>query len=449
LYESFGDWFKKQREARVSREGSRWRQKEVAERLKARLQEQGIANPRVSRSSISMMEGNRLKPSADLFDLIMVEFGVKSQDDIAELRMLASASLIGTTMEPLGKSTRQMRAVEMAIDTDQEELHNTFKRIKEQLDRVEEEGRYLKLKGGQLARTGVPHTTVRVTTFLLLLERLSSIVKGSSQSGDPNPDNHKQVLGLEAIALRLEALDVQLTKLANPSRLDDDDIHASLEEIRTEVAENRRYIENLKRSASLYEIGKVFGRSSGPDLIQRNITITRRFIDSPDNLISVLDAWDRYGGWGELHLVQSQSREWRVEFRDSFLELAEPAENQMSLAEVWAGYLHGYIEEALQVNATAIGKLPVGELGGGQLQLPSRPKPPGVKEDYWIDRVEVGKFEEAPRQTGSSVVSTSDRAAKSTVFTFRVVLKRDLARDNPKQATEAAVSGAYIADSTR
>lgn len=437
-YQSFGDWLKKQREAKTSREGHRLRQDEVAARLKARLQEQGVSNPRVSRSLISMLEGDRLRPSIDMFDAILAEFDVKDASDVAELRRLASQPLTSTTIEPLGTSTRQMKAVEMAIDSDQEELHNTFKKIKDYLDKVEEEGRYLKLKGGQLARIGVAHTTISVTTFLLLLERLSSIVIGSAHNGGKHTGSQKIVPGLDSIALRLENLDEKLSALAITTK-NDDRITTALQEIRNEVNQTKRYIEDLKDLASLYQIGKVFGKRGGSKHIERNIQLTSRFLDSPTNLIAVLDAWDRYGGWGELRLMKVENQEWWLEFRNSFFvaEPAESAENRIALAEVWAGYLHGYIEEALQVNATAIENLPAREETNAKLQLPNRPKPAGAEEDYWVNRVEVSSFKEASDPTSSLAVSTSDMDIQGCVFTFRVIFKRDLVSNSSNEVSRA------------
>jgi hypothetical protein len=128
--------------------------------------------------------------------------------------------------------------------------------------------------------------------------------------------------------------------------------------LRRETA--RLLVSKLNRS-SRKSVGELIGRGAAANLIENTIEKKLLMPASAEAFVTLLDYWDRTGGWGKLTMIKpsddemanrarilsQEPAEWRIQIENNFLYVEGNLEETHELCHFWCGYLKGILNEAL------------------------------------------------------------------------------------------------------
>ncbi len=110
----------------------------------------------------------------------------------------------------------------------------------------------------------------------------------------------------------------------------------------------------------LKECGEAIGKEAAADLVQKVLRDRKAVPSSPRAFVELWDYWDSTGGWGKIELILEQDLpeeieskgvesddEWYLRVLNSFLMVEGELEKTHSFSGFWAGYIQGFLNEAL------------------------------------------------------------------------------------------------------
>jgi hypothetical protein len=166
----------------------------------------------------------------------------------------------------------------------------------------------------------------------------------------------------------------------------------------------------------LYGAGKDIGIGAAKALFDHVIKARLLIPSSAEALVKLWSYWDKTGGWGRLDLVpadpiadSTQDGQWLISIENNFLETRDREETHR-FCNFWSGYIHGFLDEALQDICTLLPTLERGDRD--QILLPTYTRVASVEHlrevsssshDRFRVKFEEGRYSQAQEMLNESL----------------------------------------------